>query len=83
VCKVSEAPLSSYNATTHHAARLAVWRQKVVCLFGKSLNGTPTPRPNPFDRLGAVTWGSTNGTPSCWNYFKPYDGVNRRLNGSH
>ncbi len=68
---------SIINANTHPAGKLDVWRQQVVCLFGLSLNGTPTSTANPFDSTGAATCGSTNGTP--WNYFKPYDGVNPQI----
>src|ERR1700719_926648 len=68
---------SIINANTHPAGKLDVWRQQVVCLFGLSLNGTPTSTANPFDSTGAATCGSTNGTP--WNYFKLYDGVNPQV----
>jgi len=61
---------SIINANTHPAGKLDAWRQRVVCLFGLSLNGTPTSAANPFDSTGAVTCGSTNGT--AWNHFSPY-----------
>src|SRR5258708_37921597 len=53
---------SIINANTHPAGKLDIWREKVVCLVGLSLNGSPTTAANPFDSTGAVTCGSTNGT---------------------
>src|SRR6202040_2518128 len=62
---------SIINANTHPAGKLDVWRQRVNCLFGLSLNGTATSTTsNPFDPTGQVTCGSTNGTP--WKYFSAY-----------
>ncbi|PYU83180.1 MAG: hypothetical protein DMG50_09035 [Acidobacteria bacterium] len=60
---------SIINANTHPAGKLDVWRAKVVCLFGLSLNGSPSTTANPFDPTGAVACGSTNGT--AWRYFTP------------
>jgi hypothetical protein len=61
---------SIINANTHPAGKLSVWRERINCLFGLSLNGTPTSSSNPFDSTGAVSCGSTNGT--AWNFFTPY-----------
>jgi hypothetical protein len=62
---------SIINANTHPAGKLDVWRERVNCLFGLSLNGTATSTTsNPYDSTGQVTCGSTNGTP--WNYFSAY-----------
>jgi hypothetical protein len=36
---------SIINANTHPAGKLDVWRQYINCLFGLSLNGTPTTTP--------------------------------------
>jgi hypothetical protein len=55
---------SIINANTHPAGKLDAWRQRVVCLFGLSLNGTPTSGTNPFDPTGAASCPG-NG----WNYF--------------
>jgi hypothetical protein len=63
---------SIINANTHPAGKLDAWRQKVVCLFGLSLSGTPTSSTNPFDPTGAATCGSTGGT--AWTHFTPYGG---------
>jgi hypothetical protein len=60
---------SVINATTHPSGQLKLdaWRQKIDCLFGLGLNGSPvvnapgTPTNNPYDSTGAVTCGSTNG----------------------
>jgi hypothetical protein len=65
---------SIINANTHPAGKLDAWRQRVVCLFGLSLSGTPTSANNPFDPTGAVACGNTGGTP--WNHFTPYGGSN-------
>jgi hypothetical protein len=68
---------SIINATTHPAGKLDAWRQRVDCLFGLSLDGTPTTATNPFDPTGAVTCGSTGST--AWKYFKPFDGINPQV----
>ncbi len=60
---------SIINANTHPAGKMDIWREKVVCLFGLSLNGSPTTAANPFDPTGAATCGSTIGT--AWRSFTP------------
>ncbi len=65
---------SIINANTHPAGKMDAWRQRVVCLFGLSLSGTPTSATNPFDPTGAATCGSTGGT--AWNHFSPYGASN-------
>ena len=56
---------SIINANTQPAGKLDAWRQRVVCLFGLSLNGVPTNgTTNPFDPTGAASCPG-NG----WNYF--------------
>jgi hypothetical protein len=72
---------SVINANTQPAGKLDTWRQKVNCLFGLALNGSPistgpttnnaSATGNPFDPTGVATCGSTNGTP--WMYFTPFD----------
>ncbi len=68
---------SVINANTQPAGKLDPWRARVDCLFGLALNGQPVNeggditfsdgsvpiKKNPFDPTGAVTCGSTNGTP--------------------
>ncbi len=61
---------SLINANTHPAGKLDPWRQRVNCLFGLALNGTPVSATNAFDPTGAVSCGSTNGTP--WAYFSAF-----------
>ena len=56
---------SIINANTHPAGKLDAWRQRVNCLFGLSLNGTPTSTSNPFDPSGATSCPGTG-----WNNFK-------------
>jgi hypothetical protein len=65
---------SIINANTHPAGKMDAWRQRVVCLFGLSLSGSPTSATNPFDPTGAVTCGNTGGT--AWNHFSPYGASN-------
>jgi len=55
---------SIINANTHPAGKLDAWRQRVVCLFGLALNGTPTSATNPFDPTGASSCPG-----SGWKYF--------------
>ena len=55
---------SIINANTHPAGKLDAWRQRVNCLFGLSLNGTPTSTTNPFDPSGATSCPGTG-----WNNF--------------
>ena len=40
------------------ARRIDAWRQKVVCLFGLALNGTPISPTNPFDQSSSVNCSS-------------------------
>jgi hypothetical protein len=70
---------SIINANTHPAGKLDPWRQRVDCLFGIALNGTPITASNPYDPTGATTCGmSPNGTK--WNYFNSLaDGVNAQV----
>jgi hypothetical protein len=69
---------SIINANTHPAGKLDVWRQKVDCLFGLALNGTPlNSTTNPYDPTGTTTCGST-GTTS-WAYFNVFDGDNAQV----
>jgi len=58
---------SIIDANTHPAGKLDTWRQRIVCLFGLSLNGTPTTGSNPFDSTGTVSCPGTG-----WNYFTPF-----------
>ena len=53
---------SIINANTHPAGKLDTWRQRVDCLFGLSLNGTPMSSTNPYDPTGAVScpWAGVN-----------------------
>ncbi|MGC1451125.1 MAG: choice-of-anchor D domain-containing protein [Candidatus Sulfotelmatobacter sp.] len=46
---------SIINANTHPAGKLDTWRQKVNCLFGLNLSGTPISTTNPFDSTGATS----------------------------
>jgi Bacterial Ig domain len=63
---------SIINANTHPAGKLDAWRQRVNCLFGLSLNGTPMSGTNPYDPTGQVScpWAAP-GTPGVngVNYF--------------
>ena len=69
---------SIINANTHPAGKLDVWRQKVDCLFGLALNGTPLNNTtNPYDPTGTAACGSTGST--TWAYFKPFDGDNAQV----
>ncbi|KAA6464599.1 choice-of-anchor D domain-containing protein [Acidobacteria bacterium AB60] len=52
---------STIVATTHPAGKLDPWRQKVACLFGLSIQGTPLSSTNLYDPTGQLTCGSTNG----------------------
>jgi hypothetical protein len=61
---------SIINANTHPAGVLVAWRQKVDCLFGMALNGTPLSSTNPYDPNGVATCGGTG-----MNYFTPFDKV--------
>jgi hypothetical protein len=67
---------SIINANTHPAGKLDVWRQKIDCLFGLGLNGSPVVNggtlPNPFDPTGAAECGTTNGV--AWGAFNQYPG---------
>jgi hypothetical protein len=56
---------SVINANTQPAGKLDPWRQRVVCLFGLTLQGAATTTSNPFDPSGQVTCGTG------WNYFQP------------
>ena len=65
---------SIINANTHPAGKLDAWRQRVNCLFGLSLNGTPETKTNPFDPTGVLTCNDNQ-----WNYFKAFDGKNPQV----
>lgn len=43
---------SVIDANTQPAGKLNPWRQRVVCLFGLALNGTPITDSNPYDSSG-------------------------------
>jgi hypothetical protein len=45
---------SIINANTQPAGKLDAWRQRVNCLFGLALNGTPISSTNKFDPTGVV-----------------------------
>lgn len=45
---------SVIDANTQPAGKLNPWRQRVVCLFGLGLNGTPISASNPYDPSGAI-----------------------------
>ncbi len=71
---------SVIDAKTQPAGKLDPWRHQVACLFGLAVNGAPidnsintaTGKPNnPFDPSGALSCGSTNGTP--WLGFNQAD----------
>jgi hypothetical protein len=74
------APSSVINANTHPAGltKLDAWRQRVVCLFGLGLNGSPVntnpgasdvnQTKNAFDPTGQVSCPGTG-----WNYFTAFD----------
>ena len=72
---------SIINANTHPAGKLDVWRERVNCLFGLTLQGTPinTTSTGVYDPTGAVTCGSTPG--DTWNYFTSYSGKNISASG--
>ena len=55
---------SIINANTHPAGKLDAWRQRVNCLFGLNLSGTPISATNPFDPTGGASCPGTG-----WNYF--------------
>ena len=46
---------SVINANTHPAGKLDAWRQRVNCLFGLSLQGTPLSTTNLYDPTGATS----------------------------
>ncbi len=60
---------SILNANSHPSGKLDVWREKVNCLFGLALNGSPVTSNNKYDPTGAVACGSTNNTP--WVAYAP------------
>ncbi|MGB7844899.1 MAG: hypothetical protein WBL63_04735, partial [Candidatus Acidiferrum sp.] len=72
------AATSIINATTHPAGKLDAWRQRVVCLFGLGLNGSPintSPHSgdvnliaNQYDPTGQVSCPGTG-----WNQFTSFD----------
>jgi hypothetical protein len=53
---------SIINANTQPAGKLDPWRQKVDCLFGLSLQGTPISATNPYDPSGQAScpWAGAN-----------------------
>src|SRR3989440_358273 len=57
---------SILNANTHPAGKLDVWRRKVDCLFGLSLDGAPLSSSNPYDSTGAFACPGTG-----WFGFTP------------
>jgi hypothetical protein len=70
---------SIINANTQPAGKLDPWRQRVDCLFGIALNGTPITKSNVYDPTGATACGmSADGT--VWKYFNSLaDGVNAQV----
>ena len=60
---------SVINANTQPAGKMDPWRQRIVCLFGLTLQGTPITTTSKYDPSNQVSCGSTGGT--AWNYFKP------------
>jgi hypothetical protein len=60
---------SVINANTQPAGKMDPWRQRIVCLFGLTLQGTPITSTSTFDPSNQVSCGSTGGT--AWNYFTP------------
>jgi hypothetical protein len=60
---------SVIDATTHPAGKLDAWRQRVVCLFGLTIQGTPVTSSSPFDPTGSVSCGSTGGVK--WTGYSP------------
>ncbi|MDE3158991.1 MAG: hypothetical protein KGM92_09510, partial [Acidobacteriota bacterium] len=76
------AATSIINANTHPAGeqKLNAWRQRIVCLFGLGLNGSPintNPGGNPGDVNRIPNQYDPTGTVSCpgtgWAYFNGYD----------
>ena len=64
---------SIINANTHPAGKLDSWRQRVNCLFGLSINGSPTSTGNPFDSTGTgITCGGGGTSGPAWTYFKSF-----------
>src|SRR5204863_3111117 len=57
---------SILNANTHPAGKVDVWRRKVDCLFGLSLDGAPLSSSNPYDSTGAFACPGTG-----WFGFTP------------
>ncbi|WP_109488884.1 choice-of-anchor D domain-containing protein [Occallatibacter savannae] len=53
------AATSIIDANTQPAGKLNPWRQRVVCLFGLALNGTPITGSNAYDPSGAQTCDSS------------------------
>jgi len=62
---------SLINANTHPAGKLDAWRQRVNCLFGLSLNGTPASTTNLFDPTGAASCPGTGWTDFVGNSTNP------------
>jgi hypothetical protein len=58
---------SIINANTHPAGVIQTWRQRVDCLFGLALNGTPLSSSNPYDPTNTVTCGTG------MKYFSQFD----------
>ena len=46
---------SVIDANPHPAGKLNPWRQRIVCLFGLALNGTPISGTNPYDSSQTAT----------------------------
>jgi hypothetical protein len=66
---------SILNANSHPAGKVHAWRTQVDCLFGLSINASPTSAGNPFDPSGVASCGSTNGGPA-WRFFTAYGASN-------
>jgi len=73
---------SIINANSHPSGKLDAWRARVDCLFGLSINSSPTfnsgTNLNPFDPTNTFTCGSTNGV--TWNFFTPFDAASTAVN---
>ena len=50
---------SVIDANPHPAGKLNPWRQRIVCLFGLALNGTPISGTNPYDPSQIATCDGT------------------------
>jgi hypothetical protein len=71
------------NANTHPSGKIDVWRRKVDCLFGLSLNGGNISTGNPFDPSGGATCAFPAGQPQVDPIpLEPIAGWDANLNGN-